>query len=247
MRLSFRYGCELPIARMKIVRTIVLQAGSNIVRVSERLTNTACCDTPFTMCQHVTLGPPFLEPGVTAFDMSGARGRTFPCEFSKAQRMKSDAAFTWPDGPGRKGKVDLRFMGKGRNSDFVSVEMDRKQEHAWFSALNPRLGLMIAYVWRRSDYPWTGIWEESFARREKPWNGKSLTRGMEFTNSPFPVGLRKAVDMGSLHGQPTFRWLPARGALTFEYSILAVPVDPDCKGVAAITPEKKKFKVDLIV
>lgn len=247
-RLSFTYGCDLPIVRMKLTRRITLEAGSSIARVTERVVNTARCDVPFTMCQHVTFGPPFLESGATVFDMSGTRGRTFPGEFSGKQRVKPDAGFTWPDGPGRRGKkIDLRFMAKGVNSDFVSVEMDRRRKYAWFSAVNPKLGLMAAYVWDRTDYPWTGIWEESFARREKPWNGKSLTRGMEFSNTPFPVGLRKSVEMGSLRGLPTFRWLPALGSIVFDYSILAIPVEPDCVGVADITPVKKGFEIDLIV
>lgn len=245
-RLSFTYGCELPVARMRFARRISMEAGSRIARVSEQIVSVARCDAPFTMCQHVTFGPPFLEPGVTIFDMSGTRGRTFSGEFSQMQRMKSDAAFMWPDGPGRKGKLDLRFLGAGGNSDFVCVEMDRKMEHAWFSAVNPRQGLLIAYIWRRSDYPWTGVWEESFARKQRPWNGKTLARGMEFANSPFPIGLRKSVDIGSLDGLPTFRWLPALGSLRFNYAILALPVDSDCAGVAEIRQEGGDFIVSLI-
>ncbi len=246
-RLAFSYGCDLPAMRASLVRTIVLREGSHIIRVSERLRSKAKCDTPFTMCQHVTFGPPFVEPGVTIFDMSAKRGSTFPGAFSDTQRLKESSDFTWPDGPGQKGKVDLCTMGKGKNSDFLAMEMDRDMKHAWFSALNPRKGLMVAYVWRRDDYPWTGIWEESFARKGKPWNGKSLTRGMEFTNSPLPVGLRKSVDMGSFKGQPAFRWLGALRSRTFDYSIIALPVDEGCRGVASITPDAKGFVVEMVV
>lgn len=246
-RVTFRYGCDLRIAQMRFVRTIVLDAGSCVVRISERVTNAARRDVPFTMCQHVTFGPPFLEPGVTVFDLSATRGQTFPGPVGNPQRMKSSAGFAWPNGPGQKGRVDLRRMGKGKNSDFAAVLMDPKLEHVWFSAVNPTQGLMIAYVWRREDYPWMGIWEERFARTERPWNGKSFTRGMEFTNTPFPVGLRKSVDMGAFQGRPTFRWLPALGTVSFNYSMLAMPVEPDCKGVARIKPSKAGFAVDLIV
>ncbi|MFC1461155.1 hypothetical protein ACFLQR_01380 [Verrucomicrobiota bacterium] len=245
--LTFRYGCDLPIAQMKIVRTIVLKAGSCIARISERVTNTARRDVPFTMCQHVTFGPPFLEPEVTVFDASATRGETMAGVFGKPQRLKSSARFAWPNGPGPKGRVDLRRMGKGRNGDFSTLLMNPKSEHAWFSAVNPRQGLMVAYVWRRQDYPWLGIWEERFSRKENPWNGKSFTRGMEFTNTPFPIGLRKSVDIGTFQGRPSFRWLPALSTLKFDYSMLAIPVDSDCKGVARIVPKKSGFGVDLIV
>ena len=140
-----------------------------------------------------------------------------------------------------------RFVGSSSYSDFTANLMNPKQEQAWFSALNPRLGLMVAYVWRRADFPWLGIWEENRDRKTPPWHGKSLTRGMEFSNSPFPVGLRKAVDRGRFQGQPTYRWLAAQGKIAYDYAILACPVEASCKGVATITPAGKTFGVDLVV
>ena len=247
-RLVFKYGCVLPIAQMRLVRTVTLEAGSSIVRIREVVVNLARRDVPFTMCQHVTFGPPFVEPEVTIFDMPATKGHTFPGLFGQLQRLKPDAPFTWPFGPGLKGKkVDLRFVGSSPYGDFTANLMNSKQEHAWFSALNPRHGLMVAYVWRRADFPWLGIWEENRARKTPPWSGKSLTRGMEFSNTPFPAGLRKAVERGRFKGQPTYRWLAARGQVAYDYAILACPVEASCKGVAAITPEGKTFGVDLVV
>ena len=92
--------------------------------------------------------------------------------------------------------------------------MDPRRSDAWFSAVNPKQGLMLAYVWKRADFPWIGNWEQSYGRKESPWDGKSLTRGMEFTNTPFPVSLREAVDMGRFQGEKTFRWLTAKGGST---------------------------------
>ncbi len=245
-RLVFACGCDLPIARMRLERTLSLEQGSPLVRVRERLVNLGRCDAPFTACQHVTFGAPFVEPGVTRFDMSATRGHTFPGVFGNPQRLKSDAAFDWPRGPGVKGRVDLRTMGQGRNSDFYTNLMNPKREYAWFSAVNPRLGLLVAYVWRRADYPWVGVWEESRARASAPWNRRTLTRGMEFANSPFPVGLRKAVDRGTFQGQPTFRWLPALESVTTDYALWAESVGNACRGVADITPAQGGFRVDLI-
>jgi len=246
-RLVFQYGCALPIAQLRFVRTVTLAAGSSIIRIREVVVNAARRDVPFTMCQHATFGPPFVEPAVTVFDASATKGHTFPGRFGSPQRLKPDASYSWPCGAGVKGKVDLRFVGREKYSDFSANLMDPQQAHAWFSALNPRLGLMVAYVWRRADFPWLGIWEENRGRKALPWAGNSLTRGMEFSNSPFPVGLRQAVDRGSFQGQPTFRWLAARARVSYDYAILACPVEASCKGVAAITPTGKTFGVDLVV
>lgn len=244
--LVFQYGCVLPIAQMRLVRTLAMEEGSLIVRVRERLTNLARRDQPFTMCQHVTFGPPFLKPLETIFDISATKGHTFPVTFSPRQRLKLATPFTWPFGAGVKGKVNLRFLGPASYGDFAALLMNPRQDQAWFSAVNPRIGLLVAYIWRRADFPWLGIWDENCIRKEAPWNGKSVARGMEFSNTPFPVGLRQAVDRGCMHGLPTFRWLPARGEINFDYALLAQPVPASCRGVASIKPKGRTFALDLI-
>jgi len=246
---SLTCGCELPVARMAFRRRLSTRRGSHIVRVNEEIRNTSRQDLPFTVCQHVTLGPPFLEKGVTVFDMPATKCHTFPDVFGPKQRLEPDMAFEWPKGPGTNGrKVDMRTIGKEyrRSSDFSAHLMDTRRDDAWFSAVNPRLGVLLAYVWRRRDFPWLGNWEENFARKEKPWDGKSLTRGMEFTNSPFPVGLRSAVSRGRFHRQPTYRWLPARGRMCMEYSILMQPVPEGVKGVADIRASRRGYTVDFV-
>jgi hypothetical protein len=243
-------GCELPVAQLSFTRTLVTRRGSNVVEVGEQVRNRARRDVPFTMCEHVTVGPPFLEKGVTVFDMPATRCHTFPGEFEKAQRLKSDTAFTWPHGPGKRGgKVDLRTIGRGDrvSADFSTQLMDPSREDAWFGAVNPRLGLALAYVWRRRDFPWLGNWEEDRGRKEKPWAGKSLTRGMEFSNTPFPVGLREAVTRGTFQRQPTYRWLPARSRVDVRYTIILRQVPPECRGLKDIRRDGRRYRLDLIV
>ncbi len=240
-------GCELPLAGLKAERELSMKKRSHIIRIKERVRNLLPRDQPFTMCEHVTFGPPFLEPGITVFDMSATSSATFPTPFGKPQRLKPNASFRWPNAPAaRGGRVNLRTLGKTPNSDFTTHLMNPTSEHAWFSAVNPKLGLMVAYVWARKDFPWLGNWEENHGRKASPWNGVSLARGMEFANSPFPTGLTAAVNAGSFQGLPTFRWLPALGMIEVEYALLACHVGPTCKGVSRITPKGRDFKVDFI-
>jgi hypothetical protein len=72
-------------------------------------------------------------------------------------------------------------------------------------------------VWKRADFPWLGIWEENRARQGAPWNGVTLTRGMEFGVSPQAETRRAMIDRGSLWGVPAYRWLPARRTLRASY------------------------------
>jgi hypothetical protein len=68
-----------------------------------------------------------------------------------------------------------------------------------------------------------GIWEENHSRDQPPWNGRTMTRGMEFGVSPVPESRREMVERGRMFGVPTFRWIPARSSLTVEYWIVCRP------------------------
>ncbi|MBM4148048.1 MAG: DUF4432 family protein [Lentisphaerae bacterium] len=247
--LAMTVGCELPAAGMGITRRFMTSPGSAVVRVRETVTNRLRRDVPYTMCEHVTFGPPFLEKGVTVFDMPATRGHTFPVSFEQHPRLKTDAAFKWPEAPGAKGgTVDLRTIHRRNrvSSDFSTQLMDPSKPDAWFSAVNPKCGLMLAYCWRRDDFPWVGNWEENFGRDTPPWAGKSLTRGMEFANTPFPRGLKSAVALGAFHGLPTFRWLPALGRAEFEYAIVCMPVGADVRGVADMRAAGSGLEIDFL-
>lgn len=239
----------LPAAQMRITRTLHTRRGSCVIHVTETLENLARRDVPFTMCQHVSIGAPFLEKGVTLFDMPATKGHTFPGKFGRVQRLKPDTAFVWPNGPGVHGTVDLRMISAAQrvSSDFTTQLMNPRMEHAWFSAVNPRRGLLLAYVWRREDYPWVGNWEENHCRTQAPWDGKELVRGMEFANTPFPDSVRNAVDRGTFHGQRTYAWLPARVTRTYRYAIILQPVTRACRGVRSITLAGATPRIELIV
>ena len=246
---SLTCGCVLPVAGMKLVRTLRARLGGHIVHIREELRNLTRRDIPYTMCEHVTVGPPFLEKGVTVFDMPATCCQTFPGKFGDPQRLKPDTPFMWPAGPGARGeKVNMRMIDRKykASSDFSVQKMNPAKQDAWFSAVNPKLGLLLACVWRRADFPWLGNWEENYGRKDRPWAGKSLTRGMEFANSPFPVSLRDAAAMGRFQGEPTVRWLPARGKARVEYRMVLVAVPHKTGGVADIRAEKTGLEIDLI-
>jgi hypothetical protein len=74
-----------------------------------------------------------------------------------------------------------------------------------------------------------GIWEENHSRTNPPWNGRTVTRGMEFGASPFPETRREMVERGTLFDTPCYRWLPAKRSLSAEYyaAALQVPAIPE--------------------
>ena len=245
-----RIGCDLPVAGMAVSRALTVRPGSHIVEIVTEVRSTVDRDQPYTMSEHGTVGAPFLEKGVTFFDSSAGEGRTYPSAFGAPQRLRTDAAFRWPDGPGADGgTVDLRTLGRAwrANSDFSAQHMDPAREDAWASAVNPRLGVMLAYHWRRRDFPWVGNWEENRARRAPPWHGRELARGIELANTPFPDGLEAALRRGRLHGDRTWGWLPARGAAKTAFRLAILPVERRVRGVADIRPAANGLNVDFMM
>jgi hypothetical protein len=103
--------------------------------------------------------------------------------------------------------------------------MDPARETAFFVAFVPSSRLAFGYVWKTADFPWMGVWEENCSRTGSPWNGATLTRGMEFGVSPFPESRREMVSRRSLFDTPAFRWLPAKGAIAVEYCVVTRTAD----------------------
>jgi hypothetical protein len=138
--------------------------------------------------------------------------------------METGAEFDWPHAPHKNGgTVDLRrFTGLPVSAAYTAHLMDRAHPNAYFVAWSPNSKLAFGYVWRRADFPWMGIWEENRARTGAPWNSATVTRGMEFGVSPIAETRREMIDRGSLFGEKTYRWIPARTQLRVEYCAFAL-------------------------
>lgn len=213
-------GAVLPEAQLRVEREVELVDRG--VRVRETVENKAATDRPVAWTEHVTLGAPFLEPGATQFRASATRSKTHERTFGAADYLAAGAIFDWPNAPRTDGGVaDLRvYTNAQASSAYTTHLMNPEREHAFFVAFSPRRELAFGYVWRRADFPWMGIWEENRSRPHPPWNGRELTRGMEFGVSPFPESRREMIDRGRLFEVPTYRWIPARTRVSVEYWIV---------------------------
>ena len=217
--------CVLPQAGLQFERTLRLPPGSDVLLIREKVTNLTACDRPIAWTQHVTLGPPFLERGVTQFRAPGTKSRVIESDFTEGRgAQKTGADFDWPLCPRKDGGlIDLRvYSAEPVSAGFTTTLMDPHRERAFFLAFQPKTKLLFGYVWNRADFPWLGRWEENHLRTHKPWAGKSLTLGMEFGASPFPESRRAMIERGTLFGMPGYRWLPALKSATVDYCAFAV-------------------------
>lgn len=212
-------SATLPIAMLRFQREISLRGGG-VVAIRESVTNLTGIDRPIAWTQHVTLGPPFIEPGVTRLHIPPAdRSMVFPTDLSPDQAYRPGALFEWPWVPRKDGtKSDLSvFPGAERSAGVTCHLVNEDRDEAFFMGWHPGTRVLCGYAWRRTDFPWISLWEENRSRTAPPWNGNTITRGVEFGVSPFAEGRRAIIDRGSLFGTRTYRWLPANGTLTVDY------------------------------
>jgi len=230
---SVTLGVTLPLSQLAVQRKLTVRRDSPVIDVAVRIRNLNRLDHPLTFNEHVTVGPPFLQKGVTVFDMPAGWAHTAAEDVGGINRLARNKSFQWPYAPGAKGKrVDVRLAtAQRRNSDFSTQQVAKSREFAYLTALNPRQGALMGYVWRRAVCPWIGSWEENYSRSIPPWNRQALTRGLEFGNTPWPVSKREAIDLGKLQGDKTFGWVPARGELKYNFAAFVVPVDKSWRGV----------------
>ena len=232
---TLAYDADLPQAQMRLRRVISLDRVQPVVYCEETAFNLATFDRPISWNHHVTFGPPFLESGVTLFDMPATRSRVCPATFSKQMSIKPDAEFQWPNAPMKKGGfLNLRTTETGRFGHYTAHLLDLAVEKAFIAVCNPRLRLLVLYLFTRQDFPWVGNWEESYSRAHAPWKCRELCRGFEFSTTPFPIPRRATVTNGNLFGESTYKWLPAKSTNKTKYMILMLDVPESFNGVATV-------------
>lgn len=203
----------LPQAQLRLKRTISLHAQTNVVQFVNSVENLSMCDRPIAWTEHVTLGPPFLEKGTTQFRSNARKSMVAYPDFSNGLGyMKAGAEFEWPFVPRQdSGTEDMRLYTTAPvSAGFTAHMIDGSSDHGFFTTFNPKMGAAMGYVWRRDDFPWLSIWEENHSLKLPPWNGRTLTRGMEFGMSPFCETRREMMKRRDLFGVPGYGWLPAR-------------------------------------
>jgi hypothetical protein len=211
----------LPLAQIRFQRRLELRGRA--ARIQETVESLCAFDRPIAWTQHVTLGPPFLEKGVTEFRAPATRSMVFEPSFGTDDYLVAGATFDWPMAPRNGGgTIDLRFThDMPMSSAYTAHLMDPGGARAFFIAFSRRWRLAFGYVWNRADFPWLGIWEENFSRTHAPWSGRTLARGMEFGVSPLPESRRQMIERSKLFDVPTYRWLPAKSTLETEYWVVA--------------------------
>src|SRR3954468_6669724 len=86
---SLSMRASLPLAELRVERRLDLQGRG--VTIHESVENTTACDRPIGWTEHATLGPPFLEKGVTEFRTSATRSKVIEHAFGSGHYLVAGA------------------------------------------------------------------------------------------------------------------------------------------------------------
>jgi hypothetical protein len=244
-QLSVTLSVRLPEAGLEFGREIGMRAGEAVVYLKETVTNERKLDHFFHWTQHVTLGPPFISSEDTRVFMSATKGITSSEAYGPQALLAFGKEFQWPLAPSSGGgEADLsRCLIRKGFGVVASLLADPSRDVQYVGALNTRERLLIAYCFRRADYPWITIWEENCSREAPPWNGRTETRGLEFGSAPLPVTRREAFTRGPLLGTPTFSTVPSRGRLIAHYVALLADLPEGFREVSNVSLEESAIVV----
>ncbi len=227
---TLRYGADLPKTHFRMERAITLRRGQRHIQVEEWVENLTPFDRPINWMQHATFGPPFVEPGKTAMDVSATRGHV---SGGRAASLAPESDLTWPHGKTAEGAAaDLRvFQPKANSGVYYTMRMDPSRQQQFFTMYHPGYRVLIGYTFPAADNPWIADWQENRSSKARPWNGQVVARGIEFGSSPFDEGLRKSVERGSYLGAPAYRWIGGRQKLRTEWTLSLFEIAEGFQGV----------------
>ncbi|MCL4402980.1 MAG: DUF4432 family protein, partial [Acidobacteria bacterium] len=191
---TLHYGADMPKTQYRVERAITLPADETVGYIEESVENMTLFDRAYQWVQHITFGPPFVEPGKNYVDASVAK---------VAPRKGRDyGEAEWSDA--------YRFFPPTPHSSRYTVWMaDQSRPQMYFAMYNPDYPVLIGYIFNTADNPWFSDWQENQSSKAIPWDGKVIARAVDIGNSPFANGIRYSVEKGKLFDVPVYGWIQA--------------------------------------
>jgi hypothetical protein len=238
---ALEMAVRLPVAGLDFEREIRLANNEQVLFFTERVRNLRKADHFFHWTQHVTLGPQFLSRETSTVTIPGERAITFPHGYDEGKALlASDAEFQWPNAPlVQGGTTDLTRPFTHHGLGFVvAVLLDKSRELSFIGAVNHSLGLCVAYLFHRKEFPWVAVWEENQGIAAAPWKQRTQARGLEFSTTPLPVYRRESFLSGNVLGEPRNTFIPALGTRTVRYVALVARVPQEFTRLREIAIEE---------
>ncbi len=192
------------------------------LHVESHAMNLSSWDRPFAWCEHVTMGPPFVESGFSRFDAPLGKGLVTG-NFDGPNLI-------WPEGLNlvpELQRFDLAVFSGIRHKNLVnSFLVNPSRDWGFFTAFHARFGLLFGYLFPRAEFPWLNVWDNNDEQLQ--------ARGMEFSNTPHHGTMKMLISSPEVLGVPAYEWLDARSCISKRFITFLYPIASDFRGTAEI-------------
>jgi hypothetical protein len=220
--LLLRMRCQLPIAKMSLVREYCLFKDSSVCRVIDRFKNNNTFRKSYNILQHPSLGAPFLDETVLV-DCNGETGFMN----SKILTEMPGPILSWPEVRYQDQMINLRFL-KDKNGLVANYVCADDEKYGWGCVSNPGRGLLVGCLWPTADYPWIRVW--------RAWGEAGPNAlGVEFGTTPLGVPMNEVQAMGDLLGRPIFETLDPGAETEKTFYLYLANIPSDFTGVEAVS------------
>lgn len=222
-KIAARIKCQLPIAQLQMVRTILLDDTEPVVEIIENITNIGKLGRIYNLIQHGSFAAPFLSKE-TIISTDVARG------FYQNGPSPGEPVIYWPEIAYEGKFVDLSRMDGEQGPGVLSFIFPDEFTLGWITAANPEKGLVVGYVWDIDDYPWLNMW------RNFNENGPAAF-GIEFGTSGLHQPYPQLIKQHEIFGRQLYEYVDADETITKSYTLYLENIPHDFTGVGELTED----------
>ena len=212
-------------------RTVYLAQNTNVAYVKESFTNYNTLGRLSNVVHHVTLGNPFLSKSTI---ISSNVDRGFDQTDSINELEKSFFTFPYKTRNGK--SIDFRTSTEP-NGYCCSFIHHPKDMYGWVTAIDPKSGLLIGYIWKTKEYPWLYIWHNVDEK------GNPNAKGIEFGTAGLGKSYQTLVENNTgFFGKKSFEYIDAGQKIDKSFVMFIQKVPMNTKAIKNINIKINKEK-----
>jgi hypothetical protein len=227
-------SCTLSMGGLQLTRQVKLLGQRPVFKVTEEIRNLNKYGRMFNIVQHVTIAPPFLD-NTTLIDNNTEKGFEDKLDGSLNQE---EPVITWPEASHNGDRVSLRQI-QDEWPLVSSFVFNQNHKYGWVTACNPKLKLLLGYVWEIEDYPWINFWRS--VKNKIP-----VAFGMEFGTTGLHESYPILAKKGKIFDRNIYDFIDANEIKSKSYTAFISEIPNDYRGVGDVTLEEFSIVINEI-
>lgn len=152
---ELKMNCEAPLDGFLVSRSVVLSQTDPIFKVTETITNEFSIGRVCAVIQNLILNTPFFDPSIQ-LNCNASYG------FNQEWALPDPCAheYKWPRAYIDTLKISTIDLSKFSTKFKYTSSLIFSDSIGWITAYNPKLKILLGYVWRTNEYPWLHIRNE---------------------------------------------------------------------------------------